>query len=421
MLLHIDWVTSLTSTVRKYTQVPVEDYIDSITTPGVPLDFVGLTVLCCIFHIHVGVFFSNGCWCTSRAKDLSKARFGIVFHGNLTFTETVRKGWSEKYLFWIKTRQAQGKMPSHDRTRVPGLLKRELPADHEEQSDIVPSHAVDLKQELKPEVKRLVAGTVQKLVTGAKRTLLQKEIKLKRQNSASISAIPTLPTLPAQSSAVSTTTTVPAKKSRQIGGERLKGPQVCPVCGQLEKSQSTLNIHIAAQHPAYQFPCTVCAKSYSSYNSWYKHQIEHTPRTFFCVECSEGFHFEAELQRHMNVHCDLKPFGCDLCEKRFTQNKSLTRHRKVHDSNPVTCSMCDKSCQTPEQLYTHYRGAHGKGYTAPCGAQYQWPAARAQHQGDCTPCKHQLELRKLKKKFPMPFKKEDGARTVKHEKQERNE
>ena len=125
----------------------------------------------------------------------------------------------------------------------------------------------------------------------------------------------------------------------------------------------------------------------------------------------------------MNVHSDVKPFGCDLCAKRFTQNKSLTRHKKVHADNPVTCSMCDKTCQTLEQIYTHFRGAHGKGYRAPCGEQYQWPAAWARHQGDCTPCKHHLELRKLKKKFPMPFKKEESARTVKQEKQEqeRNE
>ena len=158
MLLHIEWVTSLTSTVHKYTQVPVEDYIDLITTPGVPLDFVGLTVLCHIFHIHVGVFFNNSSWCTSHQKDLSKARFGIVFHGDLKFTETVHKGWSEKYLFWIQTRQAQGRMPSHNRTHVAGLLKRELlvlPA--EEESDIVQLSgdnnevAVDIKpkQELK--------------------------------------------------------------------------------------------------------------------------------------------------------------------------------------------------------------------------------------------------------------------------------
>ena len=121
----------------------------------------------------------------------------------------------------------------------------------------------------------------------------------------------------------------------------------------------------------------------------------------------------------MNVHSDVKPFGCDLCEKRFTQNKSLTRHMKVHDDNPVMCSMCDKTCQTPEQMYTHFRGAHGKGYRAPCGKHYQWPAAQARHQEDCTPCKHHLELRKLKKKFPMPFKKEESACTVKQENKNR--
>ena len=123
MLLHIEWVTSLTSTVHKYTQVPVKDYIDSITTPGVPLDFVGLMVFAAFSTYMWVCFFNNGCWCTSHEKDLSKARFGIVFHGDLKFTETVHKGWSEKYLFWIQTRQAQGKMPSHNNTHVPGLLK----------------------------------------------------------------------------------------------------------------------------------------------------------------------------------------------------------------------------------------------------------------------------------------------------------
>ena len=238
----------------------------------------------------------------------------------------------------------------------------------------------------------MTQGTVQKLLARARKTLVHKQIKLKRQNSATISTpANTLPpqsqnsasvstpatALPPQNSTVSTTTTVPPKKACRIGGARLKGPQVCPVCGQLEKSQSALNIHLSAQHPGYQFPCTVCGKSYASYNSWYKHQIEHTPPTYFCLECSEGFHLNAELQRYMNVHNDVKPFGCDLCERRFTKNKSLTRHKKVHDDNPVTCSMCDKTCQTPEQMYMHFRGAHGKGYRAPCGELYQWPVGRA--------------------------------------------
>ena len=60
MIQHIDWLTDLMSTVWKYSKVTVEDYIDWITTPGVPMDFVAITVLCRIYHIHVGIFFNNG-------------------------------------------------------------------------------------------------------------------------------------------------------------------------------------------------------------------------------------------------------------------------------------------------------------------------------------------------------------------------
>ena len=98
-----------------------------------------------------------------------------------------------------------------------------------------------------------------------------------------------------------------------------------------------------------------------------EHSHQPAAPTFFCGECSEGFHFQAQLTKHMNVHSAIKPFGCNLCQKWFTQQKSLTRHMKVHEDRTVTCSMCDKTCTTPEQLYTHYRGAHGKGYDTPVG------------------------------------------------------
>ena len=104
MIEHIDWLTALTSTVQKYSKVNVEDYIDRITTPGVPMDFVAITVLCRIYHIHVGVFFNNGAWSTCRDKHLKSSCFGIVFHGNLKFTETVRTGWTDKYHEWIVSR-----------------------------------------------------------------------------------------------------------------------------------------------------------------------------------------------------------------------------------------------------------------------------------------------------------------------------
>ena len=403
VLQNIDWFTNITSIVREYSNLTVEDYIDNLTTPGVPLDFVGITVLSRIYHIHVGVFFKNGAWGTSKHKNFESARFGLVYNGNLKFTETVRTGWGEQYLTYIEGRLAQGKMPSHERTVMPGLaLKPELNEQIAETDTT--KQCVPAVPDVKLKVER---GTVQKKVHAVKQTLIA---KLKRDLQPTVSQ-PSTSAQPTQSATF--TSTVP-KPGRKIGGDRLKGPQDCPCCNSTKQSQSALNKHIASYHPEYQFPCEVCGRKYTSYNSWYKHKIEHTAPTLFCGICFQGFHFEAQLNRHMNSHEDVKPFGCDMCEKRFTQNKSLTRHKKVHLGGTVTCTMCDKTCTTPEQLYTHFRGAHGKGYTAPCGDHFQWPGPRAKHQADCTSCKHKIELRKMKRKYPLPYKKEPTT-TVKQE------
>ena len=391
MIQHIAWLTDLTSTVRKYSKVTVEDYIDRITIPGVPMDFVAITVLCRIYDIHVGIFFNNRAWSTYRDKHLKSSHFGIVFHGNLEFTETVHTGWTDKYHQWIVSQGQQGKMPSHTRTTMPGLLNTELlraEVPMEEEDDTVQDMQLDIKVKLPPKVECFVLDPVQKKIKIAKQTLLAKQ---KRELSEALSfatqpAVPTQPAMPTQSTVVSST--VQPKKQCHIGGDRLKGPQICPCCNYLEKSQTVLNIHIDQQHPDYMFPYTVCGKLYMLYNSRYKHQIKHTAPTFSCGECTKGFHFQAELTKHMNVHSAIKPFGCDLCQKWFTQKKSLTRHMKVHEDSTVTCPMCDKTCSTPEQLYTHYRGVHGKGYDTPCREHSQWPAHRAHHQKACTKCKN---------------------------------
>ena len=43
-------------------------------------------------------------------------------------------------------------------------------------------------------------------------------------------------------------------------------------------------------------------------------------------------------------------------------------------------------CATQDRYYSHYRGAHGKGYTARCGKYCQWPASRARHHEKCDTC-----------------------------------
>ena len=101
MLQRVDWVEHLTRVVLKDANISVEDYIDSMWTPGIPLDFCALVILCCIYHINVTVYTSQGLWATCHKKDIRNCLFGIVFNGNFKFTETLKEGKGEEYREWL--------------------------------------------------------------------------------------------------------------------------------------------------------------------------------------------------------------------------------------------------------------------------------------------------------------------------------
>ena len=167
---------------------------------------------------------------------------------------------------------------------------------------------------------------------------------------------------------------------------RKRVPLACPVCNQLLPSQKAMIIHVKNDHTHYKYPCGNCPRTFSSFNTRYKHMKEHSQPQLYCPVCNKGFHFQSELDRHTLVHSAVLPFPCTLCEKRFASSKSLMRHSEIHSNLLFPCSLCEKAYPTHDRLYTHFRGAHDKGYDAPCGDHFNWPAARARHQADCKPC-----------------------------------
>ena len=69
---------------------------------------------------------------------------------------------------------------------------------------------------------------------------------------------------------------------------------------------------------------------------------------------------------------------------------------------------------TQEQMYTHTRGAHGRGYVAPCGDWSQWPGKRARHQKKCDQCKELMKMQTYKR-FPGTIqKRNERNRDKKH-------
>ena len=125
MLGRLQWVERLTRIVLKDANVSVEDYIDSMSTPGISLDFCALVVLCRIYHIHVTVYTTQGLWATCRKKDIRNCLFGIIFNGSFQFMETVKIGKLEQYTHWLDEHFKAGKLPSHEHLSIPAEIKSE--------------------------------------------------------------------------------------------------------------------------------------------------------------------------------------------------------------------------------------------------------------------------------------------------------
>ncbi|KAM9341552.1 uncharacterized protein ABDE67_015209 [Symphorus nematophorus] len=49
-----------------------------------------------------------------------------------------------------------------------------------------------------------------------------------------------------------------------------------------------------------------------------------------CHTCLKGFPSLSKLQRHMMTHTGQRPFGCDLCGKKFRQKTHLRVHFRTH-------------------------------------------------------------------------------------------
>ena len=344
----------------------------------------------------------------------------MIFRENYVFTETVRTGEAENYQDWINHRKLKGKMPSHiikeevfeDREDGEGNAETEsetdgcaetetgIKAENTDNSALNYSVTVDddesetgIKAENTDDTALNYSETVDNegSETGPKDETEQLEI-YGPPGTFILSDI--------NNNNVETEgTEEPVPKRRKT----VTKYAFCPIDGFnfLDPNQTVMNAHLSKDHEGYTFDCRHCSKKFSTHSARYKHKKDHNAYSMFCGDCGKGFHFESELNRHVGVHNTVLPFTCTQCEKRYAAKKTLDRHVKEHLDVTFTCDQCDKTAPTQEKMYSHYRGAHGTGYEAPCGNWSQWSGKRARHQKNCDKCK---ELLQLKIRRQVPFK-----------------
>lgn len=97
-----------------------------------------------------------------------------------------------------------------------------------------------------------------------------------------------------------------------------------------------------------------CQAQFSSLNELKEHCNSH--KTFNCIKCGVFCRTSDELEKHILVHSEERPFRCDVpsCFYAGKLAKNLEAHKKnKHDNKIVACHLCGKLLKQERNLKRH--------------------------------------------------------------------
>ncbi|KFM67857.1 Zinc finger protein 1, partial [Stegodyphus mimosarum] len=77
--------------------------------------------------------------------------------------------------------------------------------------------------------------------------------------------------------------------------------------------------------------------------SWKLHKVESEEGMYACDQCDKMFSKQSSLARHKYEHSGQRPHKCDVCSKAFKHKHHLTEHKRLHSGEkPFQCKKCLK-------------------------------------------------------------------------------
>ncbi|XP_071143850.1 zinc finger protein 37-like [Mytilus edulis] len=115
-------------------------------------------------------------------------------------------------------------------------------------------------------------------------------------------------------------------------------PLKCSICHQILKSEKTLSYHMKTKH-----------------NEAYQKNVS-------CEYCGKLFWCKSELDKHLRVHTNERPYLCHICSSSFKTAGNLRNHqRAIHENHFWICDVCGQKFKSKPRFQEHlFKEKHGK-------------------------------------------------------------
>eukprot|EP00808_Paulinella_micropora_P009177 g34950.t1 len=129
------------------------------------------------------------------------------------------------------------------------------------------------------------------------------------------------------------------------------------VCTQCNVAVSNLNIHMRVHTNTRPFQCPHCDQAFTVSGSLNRHLRTHSgARPYKCPDCPKACSSSSDLKKHLRIHSGERPYKCSLCPKAFTVSGSLKNHLRTHTGErPYQCNQCSQSFTRSGDLKNHVR------------------------------------------------------------------